>query len=409
MRIGFVLVLSAITAATAHAQEWTVIPLGTSADLQAIEKTSFSSRYLVGDGGFVAHSDATQFIWTPVSTGTTADLLAVHQPASGQAWVSGDAGVVRRLISGTWESRNIPNASEDFVIFSRSSGWSYAGGTGGSLYRTTDGGTSWNLQSSGTTNAIRDGSGFVSSTAIAVGDGGTIVKTSNGGLDWFAKPSGTTENLYAYKDAGGGAILVAGANGTMLRSTDAGETWATIPIGTTESIHDIDTSGQNGNWVLAVGTGGTIRRSTDAGSTWCAIDAETSVDLYATDMVLNAKFVVAGAGGYLAVSETAGGGCFDPTDVVGPAAVASFRLTGPWPQPMTRAGHFELAVDRSQQVRADLIDVTGRRVRSLLDERVEPGTRRTVAFELERHPAGVYFLRVEGSTDSVTRRIVLVR
>ena len=105
----------------ARAQDWTTIPVGTTSDLRALEKTSFSQRYVVGDGGFVAQSTGgDQTIWNPVSAGTSANLLAIHQPSFGQVWVSGEAGTVRRLISGTWESRNLPTAAEDFVIFTRS-------------------------------------------------------------------------------------------------------------------------------------------------------------------------------------------------------------------------------------------------------------------------------------------------
>ena len=409
MRALLAFTIACLLAPPSLAQNWTVISTGTSVDFRAIEKTSFSSRYLVGDGGFVAQSDATQFIWTPVNAGTTADLLAVHQPSSGQAWLGGDGGVVRRLISGTWESRNIPNGVEDFVIFSRSSGWSFAAGTGGSIYRTTDGGDTWILQASGTTNALRDGNGFVGSVAIAVGDEGTIVKTTDGGVNWAVKPSGTTADLHAYKDGASGGVFAAGESGTMLRSTDGGETWDPVALGTSATIHDIDTSGQNANWMLAVGEGGTVVRSTDAGSTWCLIDSETTADLYATDMVLNAKFTVAGAGGYLAVSENAGGGCFDPTGVLVPEALRTFQIAGPWPQPLAGPGRFELAVDRAQQLRAVLVDVSGRRVGTLLDAHVAAGERRLVSIDAERYPSGVYFLRVEGDLDSETRRVVVVR
>jgi photosystem II stability/assembly factor-like uncharacterized protein len=409
MRVAFILPLAGALATTALAQDWTVIGLGTSADLQAIQKTSSSVVYVVGDGGYVARSDPTQFVWTPIDVGSTADLLAVHEPSAGQVWIGGAGGAVRRLINGTWEGRDIPNPSEDFVVFSRSSGWSFAGGSGGSIYRSTDGGDTWTLQSSGTTSAIRDGNGFVGSLAVAVGDGGTILKTLDGGLNWSPKPSGTTANLYAYREGAANHMFVAGASGTMLRSTDLGETWHPIATGTSADLYDVDTSGQNANFMLAVGAGGTILRSTDAGSTWCLIDGETNVDLFAADMVLNSKFTVAGAGGYLAVSETDGGGCVAASDVALAEAPAGFRVSGPWPQPLAGAGRFELAVESGQRVRADLVDVSGRRVRRLLDAEVRAGESRVVGLDVERVASGIYFLRIEGSVHVETRRIVVVR
>ena len=58
-------------------------------------------------------------------------------------------------------------------------GW--AGGTAGAIVKTTDGGTTWRLQQSGTNNNIRGLFGFDIRTAWAVGDGGTILKASAGG------------------------------------------------------------------------------------------------------------------------------------------------------------------------------------------------------------------------------------
>ncbi|MGQ0722799.1 MAG: YCF48-related protein [Candidatus Eiseniibacteriota bacterium] len=408
MRARSILAIVGMIAPSAHAQDWTVIPLGTSASLRAIEKSSHSQRYVVGDAGFVAQSDPTQLVWTPVSVGSTDDLLAVHQPSAGQAWISGAGGAVRRLVAASWESRDIASA-EDFVVFSRSSGASFAGGTGGSIYRSTDGGDNWSLQSSGTTSAIRDGNGFSTSLAYAVGDGGTILKTVDGGANWVAKPSGTTANLYAYLEGAAGWLFAAGEGGILLRSTDAGETWLPIATGTTADLHDLDSSAQNANWMLAVGEGGTVLRSTDAGSTWCLLDSGTTADLFAADMVLNSKYTVAGAGGYLAVSETSGGGCYDPTGVPALEAAAGFSLSGPWPQPIAATGRFELSVDGRQHVQADLIDVGGRRVRSLLSAGLGDGERRTVVIDARRLAAGVYFLRVEGESRSETRRIVVVR
>jgi hypothetical protein len=295
------------------------------------------------------------------------------------------------------------------VLFTRSSGASYAVGTGGSIYRTTDGGTTWTPQSSGTTSALHDGNGFVTSLAYAVGDSGTILKTLNGGVLWEAKPSGTTADLHAYQEVANGGIVVAGEAGTILRSTDSGESWTPVVSGTTATIYDLDTSGQNAFHVLAVGEGGTILRSTNAGATWCPIDSETTVDLLAADMILNTtKWIVAGAGGYCALSTNEGGGCAFPTGVE-IVENAAFRVFGPWPQPIAGAARFECEVNRNQRMRADLIDVSGRRVRTILDAQLSAGDRRVIGFDAGRIPAGVYFLRFEGADSALTRRIVVVR
>ena len=407
MLLLVLLVTVGTLATSAHAQNWTVIPLPTTQSINAIN-SSFSNRFIVGDSGFVAESDASLLNWTQIDVGTSADLLALHRPAGGQVWVSGDGGAGRVLHTGSWHDGNIPSG-EDFVVFSRSSGWSFAAGTGGSIYRSTNLGASWNLQTSGTTNALRDGNGFVGSLAFAVGDNGTILKTTNGGLDWVPKPSGTTADLHAYLDVASGVIAAAGENGTILRSTDGGESWVSVPSGTTATLYDMTTSFVTGSVLMAVGEAGTVIKSTDMGLTWCSINSETSVDLYACEMSSNTRFLVMGAGGYMALSETDGGGCVNPSSVDALPVSTGLELRGPWPLPLVKEGRFELEVDRSQRLRGDIIDASGRRIVSLFDAAFEPGESRTIRFDTASWTTGVYFIRVASDASALTRRAVVVR
>ncbi|MCA9758079.1 MAG: T9SS type A sorting domain-containing protein [Candidatus Eisenbacteria bacterium] len=400
---------------TAEAQNWPVVPLPTTADLHEID-AGFSNRYVVGDGGFVAVSDGGLVNWAQVDIGTSADLLDVVRQASSEVWITGTAGTTRVLRFGVWEPRDIPNSGEDFVIFSRSSGWAFSAGSNGSIYRSTDLGVTWDLQTSGTANAIHDGNGFVDNQAYSVGDNGTILKTTNGGLDWVQKPSGTTADLHAFIDASTGVIMAAGENGTILRSTDGGESWNAVASGTTATIYDLSASQQNGLFVLAVGENGTVLKSTDNGASWCLIQSETTVDLYACDMALNSTFLVAGAGGYMAVTTNDGGGCADPAgfddmvDASGSGGLnAGVRIAGPWPLPLGHDSHVQLSVDRSQRVRVDVLDAAGRVVESLLDAEVAAEHPRSVRFDAASWPAGVYFIRAISEGGVVSKKVVALR
>src|SRR5229473_129897 len=64
-----------------------------------------------------------------------------------------------------------------------------------------------------------------SNTATAVGTLGTIVRTTDGGATWAVQTSGTTNTLtgVSFVDANIGTVV--GAWGTILRTTDGGATW----------------------------------------------------------------------------------------------------------------------------------------------------------------------------------------
>ncbi|MEZ5064397.1 MAG: YCF48-related protein [bacterium] len=407
MRPLLPLVAVTVLAAPASAQDWVTIPLGTTSDVNALERTSFGQIIAVGDAGLALQStDDTQTVWMPLAVGTSADLLAVHQPSWTQIWIGGSGGTVRRQISGTFVGRDVPSA-EDFVIFSRVSGWSFAGGSGGSLYSTTDGGNSWDFQFA-VGASIRDG-GFSGLATIAVGDLGAIVTTTDNGDTWTPVVSGTAANLYAVLGVAGNAVLAAGQDGTMLRSSDSGSTWAAVTVPTSETIWDLDASLANANWVLAAGSAGTLLRSTDGGQSWCSIDPQTTANLYAVDMSNNNAWTIAGAGGLLKRTENQGGGCFDPIAAPAPGPSGSFRLAGPWPQPVVGVGTFALQIERGQKVRVDLVDVAGRHVASVMDGQVPAGESRRLAVDTSSLAAGVYFLRAQGEDFSETRRVVVAR
>ncbi|MCA9756424.1 MAG: T9SS type A sorting domain-containing protein [Candidatus Eisenbacteria bacterium] len=400
--------LLAIIPGIAQAQNWTVIPMATDQSLNAIN-SSFTNRYIVGDGGFVAESDGGLVNWTVVDVGTSGDLIATHRPSGGQIWVSGDSGVCRVFYSGVWHDGSIPNSAEDFIVCSRSSGWSFAAGTGGSIYRSTNLGVSWQLQQSGTTNALHDGNGSVSSLAFVVGDNGTILKTTNGGVDWVQKPTGTTANLYAYLEVVTGVLAAAGEDGTILRSTDDGESWTAVDSGTNATIHDLTTSWVSGFQVLAVGEGGLVLQSTDAGASWCRLNSETDVDLYACEWSAGQTLLVMGAGGYMAMSSNGAGGCFDPATVEEPFTLAGIQIDGPWPQPLSGEGRIEFEAESARHLRADVFDAMGRKVESLCDQTLNAGQRHAFDFDASSWSSGAYFVRVTTDEGVVSRRVLVVR
>ncbi|MBC8145938.1 MAG: glycosyl hydrolase, partial [bacterium] len=112
---------------------------------------------------------------------------------------------------------------------------------------------------------------FDASVGMAVGDVGTILRTTDAGSTWVSQSSGTTSGLYgvSFLDASIGTIV--GTSGTILRTTDAGATWVSQTSGTTDFLSGVSLG--NANTGVAVGfkedfSSGTLLRTTDGGSTW---------------------------------------------------------------------------------------------------------------------------------------------
>src|SRR5205823_6532931 len=112
-------------------------------------------------------------------------------------------------------------------------------GENGTIVRTTDGGNSWTVQASGTTQTLWAVSFTDATNGTAIGEGGTIVGTTDGGAHWVTQPSGTTLQLrgVSFSDSNNGAAV--GEGGTILRTTDSGNSWVPQSSGTGNTLFEI--------------------------------------------------------------------------------------------------------------------------------------------------------------------------
>ena len=100
-------------------------------------------------------------------------------------------------------------------------------------------------------------------TGWAVGDGGTILKTTNGGTNWILQTSGTTFNLWSVDFVDQNIGWSVGGDGTILNTTDGGTTWILQTSNASSTLYSVKFVDQNTGW--AVGKGGTIIKTTNGG------------------------------------------------------------------------------------------------------------------------------------------------
>ena len=178
----------------------------------------------------------------------------------------------------------------------------------GTILHTTDGGTHWISQLSGTTQWLRGVTAINGDTATAVGDSGTILRTTNDGAVWERQSSGTTNNLRGVSFANFNIGTVVGDSGNILRTTNGGITWNRQSSGTTSrlgGVSFIDT-----NIGAAVGDSGTILRTTNGGTTWTNQSISTDYQLLGVSLTDADTGIVLGdyeGGGYTSSSDSPDG------------------------------------------------------------------------------------------------------
>jgi photosystem II stability/assembly factor-like uncharacterized protein len=202
-------VLGLLVSVGTSAQSWQAVPSGTAQNLTSIEPANGNDCWITGENGlFSQGTNCEAFVPFTVGVGTT-HLTSQTRQSSVDVWVGGQDGVVRRQVAlDDWENRNIPGGTgETFVVFSRSSGASWAAGDAGRLFRNSTGlPDGWELSHDAGV-PLYGGDGFISSITRVVGAGGLILETTDGGQSWAPLTSGTTADLHDFVPGPNGSLL----------------------------------------------------------------------------------------------------------------------------------------------------------------------------------------------------------
>ena len=404
MRARILLLCICFFSARADAGDWTAIPLGTNADLYAIENSFLTNHWVVGANGFAARSNADRTEWIIQNPGTNAALYSVVAPGMSEVWMGAGTGVARMWLYAGWLNKDLPSQG-DFRLFTEQGAQCIAVGAGGVMFRWANG--FWSEIESGVTADLNAGAGRPSGPAWVVGNDGTIIKTTDGNT-WNRIESGTTADLYGMAELDHTNLYAVGETGTILKSTNAGLSWSPRPSGTTRTLRAISISQTSGHMILiAVGLGGTVLKSVDAGDSWCPLNV-TTVDLYAVEAYSNLEYFVGGAGGLFLQTTNGGGPCGAATGVE-VHAPSTLSIVGPFPQPSTDIAMLRVSADPGQSLSTDVFDLSGRRVLALPEWQATSAGEHMITLNTGELVAGVYFVRVRSDGLETSRRLVVTR
>lgn len=258
---------------------WSVSATGADSRAGDIHAASATKVYVPASERTFANSTDGGDTWTVVGPSSSEILSAVAvSPTNGQRILAVGTQSQYSINGGSgWTSAATPGGPLLAVsLVSDMTGWgvSYAA----RIRHTTTLGASWTTQSppSGVTERLLGVEGLDRYSAIAVGDEGRIIATTDGGATWVIRASGTTNQLTGV-DSHGSTILAVGARGTVVRSTNAGETWSVVPGG---SVPDttmglVGVSMASATVAYAATVNNDVWKSTDAGATWSIASTDT--------------------------------------------------------------------------------------------------------------------------------------
>jgi photosystem II stability/assembly factor-like uncharacterized protein len=207
--------------------------------------------------------------------------FGIHGTDSQHLWLVGRGspygdGVIRFYDGNGWSTQWFNDDIYFNKIFAFSQQHVFAVGKQGAIAATTDGGLTWILQPTPTTDTLSEVVATSTSSAWAVGGNGTLLGTTTAGQSWTSLTSNTSANLYGI-DAGGATTLWAvGEAGTIIKTTN-GADWTTQVSGTTEGLFKVLALSETEAWV--VGDTGTLLHTSDGGMTWQAVQSPVTQSL----------------------------------------------------------------------------------------------------------------------------------
>ena len=268
-------------------------------DMMSIACTGASTCVEVGDGGRIKTTADGGTTWSDTASPFNKALTEIRCPSSSVCYAAGDRGTVLKSIDGgvTWSYLQSTDGNPIYGLTCPTDSVCYATDIYGHIVKTSDGGATWTWQSTPVTTpglAVPGSGGpnpfaglfgiscVDANTCVAVGGfppAGTdppIVATTDGGTTWTLETSnsGTGNYLHAVSCLPGTTTCTAvGRGGSIVTTTDL-LTWTKATSGTTNMLDSVTclsttfcmASGQNGTidifngstWTPTTGNGGGV-------------------------------------------------------------------------------------------------------------------------------------------------------
>jgi photosystem II stability/assembly factor-like uncharacterized protein len=165
----------------------------------------------------------------------------------------------------------------------------------------------WYLQNPRpTATALKDCAFFEDGHGLAIGDDGTVLQTKDGGAHWQLDRDALGGNsLTAMSTVGTSTVFLAGDPSGVIRvSRDAGATWGTLHTGDANPIQSVFFLSDSEGW--AGSQRGSVWHTTDGGRSWQESSLNTPNAGHVTALTVADGRVIAGCGGYIAMSSNDG-------------------------------------------------------------------------------------------------------
>ncbi len=288
------------------------LPLGKPTQIMRAGDYNGNDIWVVGDNGYFFKSTDNGNTWSTQSEVSASGFIqGIWGDQTGKIIAVGTNSPNQVLVSDNFGNSFTPvalsvSAADLRGIFMHNATSGYAVGSGGRIWKTTDGGYNWNLSppTPVTNQAFRRVRFINNNFGMVSGNGGKIFKTTDGGTNWIdVSNTGSTVGVEGLAVIDDTTALV--AQGTFVyRTTNGGTNWTMIDPGVPSGSGATSIVMLNKTVGYLVGSSsvlfpaGYIFKTTNGGLTWAATNFPFSSNLlYNINYRSEFDYVVVGQNG----------------------------------------------------------------------------------------------------------------
>jgi photosystem II stability/assembly factor-like uncharacterized protein len=350
--------------------------------------------------------------------------LTFTDPLNG--WITGDKPPLLRTTDGgnSWLPISIPGATALTGITFLDGQTGYIIGDG--IWQTSDGGQVWTKQTVPVHGnySLSDVSFSDKSNGIIIGQKiefdpppycreyiyELIINTTDGGTTWVDQSSGSEIFLHSidYLDSNNAWLIYSGYSegGNLLHSTDGGKSWK-VQLSLnhdrgTDDIQSVRFINPNDGWVI--GSVGVILHTSNGGTTWTYEPSGTVnhlADCYFLDSATGYT-----VGEYGTILHTSTSGLSNVTQKNGNKGNNNTLQNFPNPFPSFTTIRYQ--VPQTSFVKIRIMNVLGEQIATLISEMEDSGTHETI-WNASALPNGTYFCKITAGNYSSSLPIVLAK
>lgn len=407
MKILFLIFTYLFLSSLCYAQ-WVQQQSNTARHLLGIDMIDSNTGYICGDmvGGIIK----------TINSGT--NWIIYHEPTGdGYGGISfidvntgitvGPPGLVLRTTNGglIWSIISQPGGDKGDVQFVSTS---VAYAVGDDIIKSTDGGLTWTQIFTGYLSQYQGVYFTDVNNGTVVGLHGTIYTTTNGGSTWIQRlmmlpVQFGDSSLFSVKYISSFTAYACSIAGFVIKTTNSGINWIYEPIGATSYFRGICII--NVDTVFVVGEYGRIYKTTNGGINWNQQNSPTTDPLWDVDFVdANTGWIV-GFNGTILKTTNGGIAWVKP---ISKGVPSGFELYQNYPNPFNPTTTIKYAIAKTCLVRISVFDILGREIAVVVNEKQSPGIYET-QFDAVNYPSGVYFYRIEAGDFVEAKKMVLVK